>query len=162
MKEKKCLRCNNFFEIDRYNAKKKFCDRNCWYNFNHVKKTAEEGWTKIRLHILERDNYTCQECGKKATDVHHIDGTGSNRPTCKMNNNYDNLVSLCHKCHIIIEYKKKKFSNSNFIDVRRNNFIILSANFYSQTELSRIFGLSRQRINEIIKKKTIIKIDNPC
>jgi len=54
-------------------------------------------WTKtLKRAIRERDNYTCQMCGKlqseRAFDVHHIDGD-------KKNCNPDNLVTLCHNCH---------------------------------------------------------------
>lgn len=33
------------------------------------------------------------ECGKKATDIHHIDGNSKN-------NDPENLVKLCRSCHI--------------------------------------------------------------
>lgn len=47
---------------------------------------------KIRLKILQRDNYICQLCNKKAKIVHHID-------YYKSNCNLKNLISLCNKCH---------------------------------------------------------------
>lgn len=56
---------------------------------------------RIRVEIFERDNYTCQDCGRKGEwfffrnydlDVHHMDGNGEN-------NNYENLITLCDECH---------------------------------------------------------------
>lgn len=46
----------------------------------------------IRGMVRERDDHTCQMCGGKAIDVHHIDYN-------KKNNNIDNLVTLCSSCH---------------------------------------------------------------
>jgi len=57
----------------------------------------KEWINKLRSEIRERDNYTCQECGKKQgkhkLDIHHIDGI-------KININHDNLIALCRSCHI--------------------------------------------------------------
>ena len=53
---------------------------------------------KLKLHIRERDHFTCQECGKtegrlgRILHVHHIDYD-------KANYDEDNLISLCHSCH---------------------------------------------------------------
>ena len=53
---------------------------------------------KLKRQIRERDDYTCQLCGKiqednnKALDVHHID---YNKKNCSE----DNLISLCIFCH---------------------------------------------------------------
>lgn len=54
-------------------------------------------WTEtLRRSIRERDNYSCQLCGKQQGDkshhVHHID---YNKKNC----NPDNLITLCNKCH---------------------------------------------------------------
>ncbi len=60
-------------------------------------------WTEtLRRAIRERDNYTCQICGKtqieeletieKKLCVHHID---YNKKNC----NPDNLLTLCQSCH---------------------------------------------------------------
>jgi len=51
---------------------------------------------KLRELIRERDNHKCFICGKKdyrKLSVHHIDYN-------KKNNNPNNLISLCNKCHI--------------------------------------------------------------
>ncbi len=55
-------------------------------------------WKKKRAEILERDNHTCQICGRKAEIVHHIKylGDSYNKPW-KSDNDY--LVSLCGECH---------------------------------------------------------------
>ena len=38
---------------------------------NSKKSYTSTEYNIFRLHILERDNYECQFCGEKATDVHH-------------------------------------------------------------------------------------------
>ena len=49
----------------------------------------------IRWDIRQRDNYTCQKCFHLGNIVHHKDRN-------KQNNNLDNLVTLCRKCHATI------------------------------------------------------------
>ena len=55
-------------------------------------------WTEtLKRSIRERDHYICQLCEElqsdRAFDVHHIDYN-------KNNSNSDNLITLCHKCHL--------------------------------------------------------------
>lgn len=57
--------------------------------------------------VLERDNFECQECGMSQQQhiilfnfqliVHHKDGQG--RRADDVNNDMDNLITLCVKCH---------------------------------------------------------------
>ena len=60
----------------------------------------------LKRWIRERDNYTCQECGIKESeldrnlDIHHIDRD-------KQNSNPDNLISLCNKCHGTLHGSRK-------------------------------------------------------
>ena len=59
--------------------------------------------------VLERDNFECQDCGmtqeqhfiifNKRLDIHHIDGSGKSTPKEDKNNDMDNLITLCHRCH---------------------------------------------------------------
>lgn len=52
-----------------------------------------------RIKALERDGHKCRICGKsnRRMTVHHIDGCGS---TSKhQNNDLDNLITLCLRCH---------------------------------------------------------------
>lgn len=61
---------------------------------------SKEEWAKIRLKVLQRDNYTCKQCGKHKSslacylNVHHI------RPISRGGSDaLSNLVTLCENCH---------------------------------------------------------------
>jgi len=47
---------------------------------------------KNRLIVLEKDNYKCFSCGKKANEIHHLD-------LSKDNHALENLVATCRKCN---------------------------------------------------------------
>lgn len=48
-----------------------------------------------RLEVLQRDEYTCQDCGScEYPEVHHIIPIG-----CGGDNELTNLVTLCNDCH---------------------------------------------------------------
>ena len=51
-----------------------------------------------RTNVFQRDNYTCQECGKKGVklNAHHIN-TFSNFPEDRLK--LDNGITLCEECH---------------------------------------------------------------
>ena len=78
-------------------------------------KGVNYGFANARAHALDRDNYTCQCCGKKHTrlEVHHIifrSLGGSDE--------LDNLLTLCEKCHkaihdgkLILNLKGKRKRN---------------------------------------------------
>lgn len=58
-------------------------------------------WQKVRLIILQRDNYLCQECLKNdrltiANIVHHIEPLLDN---WDKGLEEDNLESICESCH---------------------------------------------------------------
>ena len=60
---------------------------------------------KLKEQIRKRDNHTCQECYKIQKElkyklsIHHIDYN-------KQNNNPNNLISLCKKCHAKTNFKR--------------------------------------------------------
>jgi len=57
-------------------------------------------WKQIRQQVLERDKYTCKECGNslKSLEVHHIIPLRQGST-----DELDNLITVCSKCHRIIE-----------------------------------------------------------
>jgi len=80
-----------------------------------------------RLKVLERDNYTCQTCGRTHHEarllVHHADGTGRGKKV--HNNNISNLVTLCRGCHASLHRKGKKCSEETrrrMSETRRRNW----------------------------------------
>jgi len=59
-------------------------------------------WDKLRRQVLNRDNYTCQSCGKSGCRlyVHHITPYKLSK-----NNSLNNLITLCLICHMKEEHK---------------------------------------------------------
>lgn len=95
---------------------------------------------KWQMNVLERDNFTCVDCGttEGVLLVHHID---ESRKTGKLNNNLDNLVTVCRPCH-----------------ARRHNFVVTHEDVVemrlagiSCAEIGRRLGVSRQRVYQITK-----------
>lgn len=52
-------------------------------------------WKHIRRNVLRRDKWTCQSCGERATEVHHL---LYDEATLR-GMNLDELMSLCRVCH---------------------------------------------------------------
>jgi 5-methylcytosine-specific restriction endonuclease McrA len=51
--------------------------------------------------VLDRDGHKCILCGSNhQIQVHHKDEMGRNKPKEIQNNDINNLVTLCAKCHI--------------------------------------------------------------
>lgn len=79
--------------------------KNKWYLNNVTQeqqkiKREQLHFDGKRQEVLERDNFKCQMCGNNALSmltVHHKDGNG--RGSKKVNNDLDNLQTLCRACH---------------------------------------------------------------
>ncbi len=87
-------------------------------NFVNIIKNGEfkkfyksKQWRDMRLQALQRDKFECQRCNGSfgsndevklttATEVHHIKPIKEFPELCLA---LSNLVSLCHRCHDIIE-----------------------------------------------------------
>jgi len=67
----------------------------------------------IREKIRIRDKHTCQICKKKwrkgrRFDIHHKDCDKKKTRGYDSLKNEDNLITLCHKCHMNLEDHKIK------------------------------------------------------
>lgn len=74
-------------------------------------------WRSLRAQVLRRDLFTCEECGGRATEVHHeIALTPSNigDPTVALNPAL--LHSLCHDCHTAITLGRADCAAGFFFD----------------------------------------------
>lgn len=81
-------------------------DRNPnWKDGNYMYSYPVEFNGELRESIRERDNYTCQLCGKiqeeeyRKLSIHHINHD-------KDDLSEDNLITLCGSCNSIVESKK--------------------------------------------------------
>lgn len=108
-----------------------FCDRDCHYEYKKsitgekasnwkggAAKFYGPNWRKQSRAARKRDGYCCQSCGKsqvelgRALDVHHITPFKSFQYVPGENDNYiqanrlDNLISLCMRCHALVEIGK--------------------------------------------------------
>ncbi len=76
-----------------------------WYH----NKDRFDGMREI---ILSRDNNTCRACSsKKRIVIHHKDGSGQKRikdSELKTNNDINNLICLCHSCHMTLHHWQRK------------------------------------------------------
>lgn len=102
------LREQNSKATQKYKAKNIIAVRE--YNRKYQRKTKRSllrhdlvyfgGNRKI---ALDRDNNMCTSCfSKQKLVVHHIDDSGHSD---NINNNLDNLITLCRRCHINIHRK---------------------------------------------------------
>jgi len=74
-------------------------------------------WRRLRAEILHRDMYTCEECGARATEVHHeIELTPGNIDDPAVALNPKLLHSLCHDCHTAITQGNSDCAEGYFFD----------------------------------------------
>jgi len=124
----KCKNCGKVFSLMPSLLKSGqgvFCSRKCMGEWNSKYRIGENSYNwlggksfepygiefnkKLKEQIRKRDNYTCQECGIKQTElktklsIHHIDYD-------KKNNNPNNLIALCTSCHMKTNYKRKQWT----------------------------------------------------
>ena len=122
----KCLECGKLFDDPNYGRTRKsgmtFCSLVCC-NLHRKgdKNPAWRGgypnyygadWRAARRAARIRDDYKCRRCGKKTVrnpDVHHIVSVGSFVDPNDANT-LENLVCLCHSCHMRIEWHGMDFS----------------------------------------------------
>lgn len=85
-----------------------------------------KAWNVCRTNVLIRDYYLCQECLEdkliRVYDVvHHIKPL-KDYPELSLVE--DNLISLCHACHNMIENKQEKENkNINLVEEKGNQEI---------------------------------------
>lgn len=113
-----CIICGDA-AIEKYCSKKCMgigmeADNNRFWN-GGSKEGYPKTWTnRFKESIRMRDKHLCMECGKpqsdfqSSLDVHHIDGI-------KVNTVKKNCISLCTRCHAIIETRPLKDRQQNII-----------------------------------------------
>ena len=76
-----------------------------------------KAWRTLRAEVLHRDLYSCEECGGRATEVHHaIPLTAENIDDLTVALNPALLHSLCHDCHAAITLGRADCADGFFFD----------------------------------------------
>lgn len=72
----------------------------------YKEKLLDPRWQKKRLEVLDRDNFTCQDClsTQKTLHVHHLDYVGGIEPW-DYPDHY--LLTLCVDCHQTVTKNRK-------------------------------------------------------
>lgn len=108
-----CENCGKLFiRMARKDRSYLYCSRECFWQHhrgkNHhcwqggTERYYGPNWDEQRLRALERDNYTCQQCGAQedGMNVHHIIPRKSfSEDSWDAMNDLSNLTTLCHSCH---------------------------------------------------------------
>lgn len=101
-----------------------------------------------RMETLERDDYTCRSCGKKAPatilHVHHVDKKGMNNKYRDetVDNSLSNLITLCAYCH----------GQVHQLSIRPDKYVMYELRKQGLTfeEIGKGFKISRQRVHQIL------------
>lgn len=119
-----CVNCGKEFDDPRDGRKRKngliFCSLDCCNAYrkgenNPAWRGGYPGyygpdWRALRRAARIRDDYTCRRCRKdmhkphRAPDVHHIKPVSSFEVPNDANT-IDNVVCLCHNCHMTVEWR---------------------------------------------------------
>ena len=70
-----------------------------------------------------------------------------------MNNNLDNLITVCHKCHIRLDFIRanRSFNKGDSREKReRNGEIISLTGKFTQADIAKMYNITRQRVHQII------------
>lgn len=109
-------------------------------------KWDKTSWSKLKIYswhleCMQRDNYKCVVCGSdNGLLVHHIDNS---RKRGELNNNLDNLVTLCRQCHAK-EHNQNSPKNQDIIELIESGL--------SYGEVGKKYDISRQRVHQIYIK----------
>lgn len=112
---------------------------------NYSEQLKSPMWQKKRLEILNRDNFTCQDCGdtESQLQVHHKSYIFGNK-VWEYDN--DNLITLCETCHSCLTDLKK------IIKLRIDNqFISADQLHYVEKIISALGEMNLGDISQVAK-----------
>jgi hypothetical protein len=137
------------------------------------------GRERTRMKVRIRDNFTCQDCGKRRTpedlwkmnsgikgilgrkklfDVHHINGDcGKKSKSYESADVIDGLITLCHKCHYNRpEHRCQSEDYGQFLNTKKRNIKMkkLASIGVPLSVLGKKYKITRQRVSQICKGVT--------
>jgi len=126
-----------------------FADPDLWRDRGQKEKLDSDRWQRLRMMVLQRDDFTCQYCGyrsEKYQIIHHLD----NNPK---NNKLNNLATMCQMCNLIEHsgqgcvvkgvldlYRESKYNQNDIIRTTRE----MRDQGKSDEEIANFLGLKHK------------------
>ncbi len=116
-----------------------------------------------RQEVLERDNFECQDCGmsqekhfvlfNRSLVIHHKDGKGTGFKRGYKNNETDNLITLCIRCHCKIHlHQRKEEKYGDLLDQDKSEWKYPKIRELIDKQIKNGFGI--QESKRIVAKNT--------
>ncbi len=107
-----------------------------WYSsemktgiFYGLPEWRAKGRERARYMVRVRDNFTCQDCGRKwkegkrQFDVHHLNGLcGKKSKEYDSTKKIKGLITLCHQCHFNRPEHKSSFARKDIKGMKRSEY----------------------------------------
>ena len=101
---------------------------------------------KARLLVLESANWICADCGGKATEIHHIDGS-------KDNHAIENLSPTCHRCNML--HHRNAIGRRPLFDLVKVRYIRKQSSLrISGVAIARMMNTSPTMIHRVLRFKS--------
>jgi hypothetical protein len=73
----------------------------------YKQKLLDPRWQKLRLEVMQRDNFTCQYCASKnkTLHIHHLKYSKTGNP---WDVDISKLICLCEDCHHVLHILEKE------------------------------------------------------
>ena len=116
--------------------------------------TSLKGRSRLTEMVRHRDNYTCQICHKKwkegarRFDVHHLDPEKENNPLYENYKCFDEMITLCCKCHLRLEHIRKSFSAGR---ININKKVIVPSPITNEDSLRKIEQRNKRKYRKVYK-----------
>lgn len=115
-----CNECKEVIDKEREEAKERYSkEANRNYNKKrdpkYIRFYNDSDWKILSRKYMQDKKYRCEECGKIASEVHHIKAIQTDEGWTQRLD-YNNLQALCLECH---NNKHKRFKRT----VRRKTYL---------------------------------------
>jgi len=164
----KCNHCGKRFErnSNQVFSRNVYCGTTCLHEHQRsVFGSLKDRYQQLRQSILERDNYTCQKCGRSdmPLSVHHKDGKGDSNHWKEANNDPDNLITLCLYCHGVVHYGQQSGEERPEVRQHLSEITDLRQKGVPISEIASRFGVSVARIYQILRRhRTLVTEFQTC
>ena len=99
---------------------------------------------KNKLIVLKNNSYMCCNCGNKATEVHHKDGS-------KTNHSINNLIPVCDECHKQLHVADRKSRDKNKLNINAINELLIKSGL-NKSEFANKLGMLPSSLSIMFKR----------